>query len=131
MLRILAVDDEWAIRALYHDILSEEGHEVYLQSSPTLDLDQVEQRAPDLIILGYLFEHKPAGLDMIHQLSTRPTTAHIPVILCTAGVNLLAAVQPDLERRGIHVLPKPFAIDDLLAVVAHALTPRAQEVGGQ
>lgn len=68
---------------------------------------------------------------MIHQLRMRPTTACIPVILCTAGVNLLAAVQPDLERQGITVLWKPFAIDDLLHAVQQALPARAQEVGAQ
>jgi len=118
-----------AIRVLYDDLLSEEGHEVHLESGPTLDLDRVVHLAPDLIILGYLFGLEPAGLDMIHQLRMRPTTARIPVILCTAGVNLLAAVQPDLERQGITVLWKPFSIDDLLNAVQQTLPTRAQALG--
>lgn len=48
MFRILTVDDTFAIRVLYDDILSEEGHEVHLESGPILDLDRVEQLAPDL-----------------------------------------------------------------------------------
>lgn len=125
MARILVVDDTALILALYDDILSDEGYEVHLESGPTLDLDRVKQLAPDLIILDYLFGQEASGLVMVQQLTMCPTTTRIPVIVCTAAVDLIKAVQPDLERHGIAVLTKPFAIDDLLVVVAQALaTPR-------
>jgi CheY-like chemotaxis protein len=121
--RILVVDDTSAILELYHDLLTDEGYEVSLDTGPRLDLDQIAQRAPDLIILDYLFGQEAAGLVMVQQLAMHPATARIPIIVCTAAVQLIADVRPDLERLGIAVLPKPFAVDDLLALVAHALAP--------
>lgn len=131
MPRILVIDDTAVMLELYQEILSDEGYEIHLDTGPTLDLQQVEQVAPDLIILDYLFGSEAQGLVMVQQLTMHPTTARIPVIVCTAAVDLIKAVQPDLERQGIAVLYKPFAIDDLLLVVAQVLVPRAQEVGAQ
>lgn len=131
MPRILVIDDTAVMLELYQEILSDEGYEIHLDTGPTLDLQQVEQVAPDLIILDYLFGSEAQGLVMVQQLTMHPTTARIPVIVCTAAVDLIKAVQPDLERQGIAVLYKPFAIDDLLLVVAQVLAPRAQEVGAQ
>jgi DNA-binding response OmpR family regulator len=121
MARILVVDNTPTIRELYDDILSDEGHEVHVETGPDLDLDQVEQCAPNLIILGYLFGAEALGLVMLHHLRTRPTTVRIPIIMCTGADQHIKDVQSDLERQRIVVLPKPFAVDDLLALVEHAL----------
>jgi DNA-binding response OmpR family regulator len=121
MPRIFIVDETPSILELYDDILSEEGYRVQLALDPILDLDQVAQFAPDLIILEYLFGHEAQGLVLVQRLWMAAATAHIPIIVCTAAVNLVKEVQPELDRHGIRVLAKPFAIDDLLAVVRHAL----------
>lgn len=63
---------------------------------------------------------------MVQQLLMRPTTARIPLIVCTAAVNLMTAVQPLLERQGIAVLHKPFAVDDLLDLITRTLSLRAR-----
>lgn len=117
------IDDTAVILQLYDDILSDEGHEVHLDAGPTLDLDRVEQLAPDLIILDYLFGQEASGMLMVQQLLMRPSTARIPLIVCTAAVNLMTAVQPDLERQGIAVLHKPFRVADLLDLIARAVAP--------
>lgn len=131
MARILVIDETAVMRDLYHDILSDEGHEVHLASRPILDLDQVEQLAPALLILGCLFENEPAGLVMVHLLRLRPTTAHIPLIMCTGALALLHEVRLDLEHQGITMLTKPFAVDDLVTTVEQALAARAQSLAAQ
>jgi CheY-like chemotaxis protein len=121
MARILVVDDAPTILDLYRDILTDAGYEMWLETGPTLDLDTVEQAAPDLIILDYLFGYEAAGLVMVQQLTMRPATARLPIIVCTAAVHLIKEVQPDLERQGIVAVSKLFAIDALLRWVAQAL----------
>jgi CheY-like chemotaxis protein len=130
MPRILVVDDAPAVLDLYRDMLTDEGYEVKLETGPTLDLDTVEQAAPDLIILDYLFGYEAAGLVMVQQLTMRPANARLPIIVCTAVVHLIKEVQPDLERQGIVAVSKLFAIDALLRWVAQALaSPPGRQVG--
>jgi CheY-like chemotaxis protein len=58
---------------------------------------------------------------MVQQLTMHPATTRIPLIVCTAAVQLIQDIRPDLERQGITVLNKPFDVDVLLAQVAQAL----------
>lgn len=58
MARIFVIDDTAVILQRYDDLLSTEGHQVYLDADPTLDRDYVEQFAPALIIFDYLLGRK-------------------------------------------------------------------------
>lgn len=125
MARILVVDDTATILELYADILQDEGYEVHLETGPRIDLDQIAHLAPDLIILDYLFGNEAQGLVIVQELLMCRATARIPILVCTAAVRLIEDTRADLERQGIAVLSKPFAVDALLELVQQTLTPRA------
>lgn len=53
-----------------------------------------------------------------------PTTAHIPVIVCTADVTYVRGKAAKLLKYGYAVVEKPFGVDDLLRRVRGLLVAR-------
>jgi CheY-like chemotaxis protein len=49
-------------------------------------------------------------------------TAHIPIIVSTAALQLSQELDAYVATREVTLLPKPFTIDELLAVVRQALS---------
>jgi CheY-like chemotaxis protein len=52
-----------------------------------------------------------------------PTTAKIPVVVCTAAVHIVEQLQAHLASMGIRVVLKPFELDHLLTAIRDALCP--------
>ena len=78
---ILIVDDDAETLALLHEILSKEGYDISTAPHPKAALEQVEERAPDLVMSDI---HMPDmdGLAFLEQL--RAQQHDMPVILMTA-----------------------------------------------
>src|SRR5947207_1110213 len=77
--KVLLVDDEDSLRKVMKELLEREGYEVAEARDGVQALDQVDRMGPDIIVL----EHNLPGLDgsgVISHLSSRPSTAAIPVI---------------------------------------------------
>src|SRR3712207_4160395 len=95
-----------------------------------LDLDKVKTLAPDLIIQDILFEQtQELGWKFLTLVRLDPELCAIPLVLCTAAVQVVKyeAMAEKLRQLGVRVVLKPFAIDELLAVLAEALGERARE----
>ena len=81
MKRILVVDDEENIRALYRDELVEEGYEVELAADGIEALKKFDRFRPDLVTLDV----KMPGLDGLEVLRRmREKSASVRVVLLTA-----------------------------------------------
>ncbi len=113
--RIIVIEDESSLRDLYQELLTDEGYTVVAYAAAVQDLDEVERQAPALIVLDYRMGTEPYGLQLLRQLRSRLTTAAIPVILSTADQRAAEALGDDPTLQPLHVLPKPFDIDRLLA----------------
>ncbi len=86
---------------------------------------------PDLVILDLWLESQEAGGMVLGMLELDPLTQDIPVIVCSAHLDLLAQRAPYLQAKGHRVLAKPFTPEQLLATIADALGQAvAREVGG-
>src|SRR3712207_2558587 len=105
--RILVIEDSPEIRDLLQELLLEEGYVVLPCDVPVVDLVEVEQAAPDLIILDLLFAGQPLGWSLLRQLEHHPATARIPVIVCTAAAHELARHTAELQARSLCVVTKP------------------------
>lgn len=121
MARILVVNDTQEILELFRLLLEEEGYEVVLAGFPIQQVDEVERINPDLIILDFVFGDQKTGWQMLQMLKMKRSTASIPVIACTAALDLVREQEGYLVSQGVHVVFKPFDIDQLLANVKQVL----------
>ncbi len=63
------------------------------------------------------------GIELFEQIQADPATQKLPVIFLTANAHILARRLPDYQARGAKLLPKPFRINHLVALVSRELEP--------
>src|SRR2546421_13072779 len=119
--RILVVNDTQEILELFRLLLEEEGYEVILSGFPIQQITDLERINLDLIILDFVFGDQKSGWQMLQMLKMKRSTASIPVIACTAALDLVREQEGYLVSQGVHVVFKPFDIDHLLASVKQVL----------
>ena len=120
--RILVVNDTQEILELFRMILEEEGgYEVILSGFPVQEIEEVEQIKPDLIILDLVFGSEKTGMQMLQMLKMKRSTQSIPVIICTAALDLVREQEGYLNSQGVHLIYKPFDIDHLMTSVKRLL----------
>lgn len=118
---LLVINDTQEILDLFKEILEEDGFQVTLSSFAFQDVRQVEQIGPDLIVLDLLFRDDAQGWQLLQKLRMYRPTAAIPIVVCTAALNLVRELEGHLRAKDVFVLLKPFDIDELLAVVRLAI----------
>jgi len=122
--RILVINDTQEILDLFRILLEEEGFEVVLSGFPFQQVSEIEQISPDLIILDIIFGDEKTGWQMLQLLKMKRSTASIPVIVCTAALNVVREQEGYLVLQGVHVVYKPFDIDHILTTIKLALESR-------
>ncbi|MGH7702068.1 MAG: ATPase, T2SS/T4P/T4SS family [Gemmatimonadales bacterium] len=80
---VLLVDDEDQLRRVMKDLLEREGYVVAEARDGAEALDEVDRRAPDIIVLDLNLPGMD-GYSVLSQLRSRPLTQKIPVIVLTA-----------------------------------------------
>ena len=125
--RILVVNDTQEILELFRMILEGEGgYEVILSGFPMQEIEDVEQIKPDLIILDLVFGSEKTGMQMLQMLKMKRSTQSIPVIICTAALDLVREQEGYLNSQGVHLIYKPFDIDHLMTSVKRLLESHEQ-----
>ena len=114
---VLVINDTPEILELFREILEDEGYRVSLSSFSVAQMQEIRDAPPDLIILDFIIGGEALGWQMLQQLKMDRTTMEIPVIVCTAAVNLVQEIDEQLKVKQVAVVFKPFDIDDLLEVV--------------
>ncbi len=117
MLDILMIEDEPNIAEAVRFILSREGWQVALHGDGLGGIEAIRGTKPRLVILDVMLPHR-SGTEILAELRSDhdPDLAATPVLMLTArGQPLLAVPQADA------VLAKPFANDDLRAMVRRML----------
>ncbi len=126
--RILVVNDTQEILELFRTLLEEEGYEVILAGFPIQQISEIEQIKPDLIILDFVFGDQKTGWQMLQMLKMKRSTAAIPVLVCTAALDLVREQEGYLVSQGVHVVFKPFDIDRLLEAVRQVMQSRHDHI---
>ena len=120
--RILVVNDTQEILELFRMLLEEEeGYDVVLSGFPIQQVKDIEHIKPDLIILDLVLGDEKTGMQMLQMLKMQRSTASIPVLVCTAALQIVREQEGYLVSQGVHVVYKPFEIDDLMANVKQLL----------
>ncbi len=116
MTRILFVDDDPITRKMLRKIAELAGHEAYTLESGFEALSQVVDIAPDLIVLDMMMPEMD-GFSVLTRLQEDGETAHIPVVMLSAGSEMDAAERV-LAAGAKAYLIKPISMDMLLEVIS-------------
>lgn len=121
--KILVVDDEESLCEILQFNLEVEGYEVDVAYSAEQALDMHPERY-SLILLDVMMG-ETSGFKMARQFKSRPETAGVPIIFCTARDT------EDDTVAGLNIgaddyIAKPFSIREVLARVRSVLRRTAQ-----
>ena len=84
--RIIAINNDPAVLALFRDLLEEAGYQVSTQTYVDRDVSQIKALKPDLIILDYMWANEDASWSLLQMLRMDPATVAVPIVLCTGAV---------------------------------------------
>ena len=105
------------------------GYEAFIIHEGNTAYHQIKREQPDLIILDIRMEEPTTGWKVLDLLTLDPLTSKIPVIICSASAEQIIPEKQDwLTDHGIAVLPKPFDVNDLIAMVEIHLKPKKEKV---
>ncbi len=123
--KIWIVDDDKSIRWVLERALEQAGISTRSFESAQALLECLQREQPEAIISDI----RMPGIDGL-TLLTRINDAHpgLPVIITTAHSDLDSAVA-SYQHGAFEYLPKPFDVDEVVAVCHRALVPTAEESG--
>jgi len=114
---VLIADDDRSIRTVLTQALGRSGYQVRCTSNAATLWRWVEDGEGDLVITDVVMPDEN-GLDLIPRIKrVRPD---LRVVVMSAQSTLMTAVKA-AQRGAFEYLPKPFDLQELLAVVARAL----------
>ena len=111
IMRILVVDDDRAVRESLRRSLSFNGYTVDLATDGQDALEQVTASRPDAMVLDVMMP-RVDGLEVCRRL--RSTGDDLPILVLTARDSVSERVA-GLDAGADDYLPKPFALEELLA----------------
>jgi CheY-like chemotaxis protein len=119
--RIVVIDNDQGSRDMFDMFLTDEGWDVSTFVYALLDTATVQAVDPALIILDLNVVQAGAGWNFLQMLKMDPTTAAIPVLICTTGTTLALDIEGYLASHNIGIVHKPFDIDLIILTIRHLL----------
>jgi DNA-binding response OmpR family regulator len=125
---ISVINDNPEFLELMRDILDEDaGYQVTTFHDGDTTVDDLAASAPDLIVVDLLLGGA-SGWEIVALARADERLKEVPVIVCSADVGALQDRAADFERVGrIHVLAKPFGIEELTGLVEKLVGRAARE----
>jgi two-component system nitrogen regulation response regulator GlnG len=120
---VWVIDDDSAIRWVLDRALSQAGIPITAFNTADQALHHLGEEAP-LAIITDIRMPGTSGLDFLRQV--KETHAKVPIIVMTAHSDLQSAVT-SFESGAFEYLPKPFDVDDAVAVVRRAIAQTEQD----
>jgi two-component system, NtrC family, nitrogen regulation response regulator GlnG len=120
---VLVADDDRSIRTVLTQALGRSGYQVRTTSNAATLWRWVEEGEGDLVITDVVMPDEN-GLDLIPRI--RRIRPDLRVVVMSAQSTLMTAVKA-AQRGAFEYLPKPFDLQELLAVVGRALMAPAPE----
>ncbi len=121
MANIYVIDDESSVCWAIEKLATKLGHTVQVASTAEQGLPRLEKDQPDLLFLDVRLPGV-SGLEALPQVKER--SPHTLVVLITAFGDLEVAVEA-VRQGTFEYLVKPFAVEDVQAVIERALAVRS------
>ena len=129
MKKIAIVNDDSDFLSAMENLLQEfGGYNAFVIHEGNLAYKQIKKEQPALVILDIRMDSPTTGWKVLDLLTLDPETSSIPVIICSASTKLPDGKEEWLKEHGISVLPKPFDVSDLMALVERALKPKRSSI---
>lgn len=122
-LTILVVDDDLGTRLAITDFLELAGYFVVMADDGRKALDLVKQHQPHLLVTDITMP-RMNGYELVHEVRRQPAFRLLPVIFLTERTSVEERIQGYKSGCDVY-LPKPFALEELGAVIRNLLD-RAQ-----
>ena len=117
---ILLADDEEKIRAALSRALEREGYDVVATASGREARRLLNERIFDVLVVDNVMPDW-TGLDLIRDVtSTVPEGDRPQILMMTAYATVESAIEA-MKLGALDYLQKPFEVDELIAIVAHAV----------
>ena len=117
---ILLADDEEKILKRLGRALRDEGHEVVEATSARDAQKQLVEKSFDLLVIDNLMPGM-TGLELIREMAQTMQPSERPqVLMMTAHATVESAIEA-MKLGALDYLQKPFEVEELLALVSHAL----------
>ncbi len=116
---VLVMEDEDALATLLQYNLEKEGYRVVIASDGEEGMLQIDERAPDLVLLDWMLP-KLSGIEVCRRIRGRPETRNLPIIMLTARGEESDRVR-GLDTGADDYLTKPFAMTELQARIRAVL----------
>jgi len=114
---VLVVDDSITVRRVTQRLLQREGYRVSLAADGLQALERLQQERPT-VVLSDIEMPRMDGFDLVRNIRSDPRLAALPVIMITSRI--AEKHREHARELGVdHYLGKPYAEDELLALVAH------------
>ena len=128
--RISVVNDNPEFLELMSAILADDaGYDVSLFDGERTTIDEIAAVRPHLLIVDLLLGGA-SGWEIVALARADARTADVPILVCSADVISLRDRAEELERVGnVHILRKPFGVDELTDTVAGLLDREPASTG--
>jgi chemosensory pili system protein ChpA (sensor histidine kinase/response regulator) len=114
---VLVVDDSITVRRVTQRLLQREGYRVSLAADGLQALERLQQERPT-VVLSDIEMPRMDGFDLVHNIRSDPRLAALPVIMITSRI--AEKHREHARELGVdHYLGKPYAEDELLALIGH------------
>ena len=113
---VVIIEHAPSIRSLFQELLREEHYRATLLDECPASADEIVRLRPDVIIHDYAPTSAEMDIASLQMLCTDPSTCHLPLILCSAALDV-QEVADRLGGRQVTVVRKPFLLDELLRVI--------------
>jgi DNA-binding response OmpR family regulator len=125
--RITVINDSPEFVELVRDVGQELGHTVAGFEAVDAGITEIAASRPDLLIIDLVLGD-PAqtinGWELLLLARAHRDLRHVPIILVTADVGGVKDRAPELATMSnVHVLTKPFGLDDIEPLLTRLLTP--------
>ncbi|AUN94301.1 nitrogen regulation protein NR(I) [Pseudazoarcus pumilus] len=122
------VDDDRSIRWVLEKALSREGIDYESFTSATEAMSALDTQAPPSVLLSDIRMPGRSGLELLQQIKADHPS--VPVIIMTAYSDLDSAVSA-FQGGAFEYLPKPFDVDQAVALVQRALEQSTHQNGAE
>ena len=119
--RVLIVDDDENIRALFSRALKNEGYDVGTAEGAEEALSLIRSYPPAAILLDLKMPYIN-GAGFLFRLREDPATRHIPVAIITGVPDVSDSVREELRALGARVWFKPLTVEEIVAVARTLLS---------